>query len=198
MLIELYNVIIMSVKNNLQKARKRLGLSQNEVAVSVGITRQAYIAIELGRAVPSTQVALKIGKILCSKIEDLFYLEDNEEFVTSADLAGDIPVQNGTRLQLVEIGSRVIARPLVGDYAVTRFFNLANAVATENSGTGKTVQARLTRSPLEKTPTLVILGGDPSIAVLASMLQERGVRVFWTELPSIAAIRALARGEAHV
>ncbi|OWT33462.1 transcriptional regulator [Methanobrevibacter sp. 87.7] len=60
--------------------RKELGLSQQELADKVGVTRQTINALENGRYNPSLLVAYNITKILkCEHIEDVFILNENEE-----------------------------------------------------------------------------------------------------------------------
>ena len=54
----------MSVKNNLHIARKKSGLTQEELAHAGNISRQAYVSIESGKSVPSTEVALRIARKL--------------------------------------------------------------------------------------------------------------------------------------
>ena len=62
--IRLYNINNMSVKNNLHTARKKAGLTQEELAHAGNISRQAYVSIESGKSVPSTEVALRIARKL--------------------------------------------------------------------------------------------------------------------------------------
>lgn len=58
--------------------RKELGLSQQELADKVGVTRQTINALENGRYNPSLLVAYNITKILkCEHIEDVFILDEN-------------------------------------------------------------------------------------------------------------------------
>lgn len=58
--------------------RKELGLSQQELADRVGVTRQTINALENGRYNPSLLVAYNITKILkCEHIEDVFILDED-------------------------------------------------------------------------------------------------------------------------
>jgi DNA-binding XRE family transcriptional regulator len=61
-----------SVRNQLRVHRAALGLSQADVAGRVGISRQAYSAIEAGDAVPSTEVALRLARAFGRGVEELF------------------------------------------------------------------------------------------------------------------------------
>ena len=61
------------LKNNLQDVRKQKKLSQDELAKTVGTTRQTIISIEKGVFNPSAKLALLITIALDTKFEDLFY-----------------------------------------------------------------------------------------------------------------------------
>ena len=63
--------------NNLEKLRKRAGLTQQELSESADVSRKSINAIENGIYVPSTVLALKISKTLGCKVEDLFRLPNN-------------------------------------------------------------------------------------------------------------------------
>ena len=66
------------MQNNLKKTRKDAGLTQKEVAERCGITEGAYQKYEYNKRVPILFIALKIAKVLNSKVEILFQLEDQE------------------------------------------------------------------------------------------------------------------------
>ena len=61
------------LKNNLQAVRKQKKLSQDELAKTVGTTRQTIISIEKGVFNPSAKLALLLCIALDSKFEELFY-----------------------------------------------------------------------------------------------------------------------------
>ena len=52
-------------------------MSQAELAARAGVTRQAISAVETGKAVPTTPVALCIARVLGRRVEDLFRLADD-------------------------------------------------------------------------------------------------------------------------
>lgn len=66
----------MAVKNNIRKFRKIANLTQADLADAAGISRQAYVNIELGKSVPSTWTALKLASLLQTPVEELFWLDD--------------------------------------------------------------------------------------------------------------------------
>ena len=64
------------VMSTVAKHRKAAGLTQEDLARSVDVTRQTIIAIEKGNYVPSVLLALKIAKLLKVPVEGIFYYED--------------------------------------------------------------------------------------------------------------------------
>ena len=67
------------MKNNVHELRKRLKLTQEELAKSVGVTRQTIISIEQGKYIASLPLALKIAKVFNVPVEQIFSLEGNDD-----------------------------------------------------------------------------------------------------------------------
>lgn len=63
------------LKNNIKEYRQAKKLSQEDLALMVGTTRQTIIAIEKNQLNPSAKLALLLCLSLDAKMEDLFYLE---------------------------------------------------------------------------------------------------------------------------
>jgi molybdate-binding protein/DNA-binding XRE family transcriptional regulator len=188
----------MAVKSRIQKIRQDAGLTQADLAKAAGISRQAYTAIEAGKSVPSTEVALRLALALKTTVEDLFWLEDAPDRIVRAELTGDDEsVPEGTRMQLVDFGSRRLTRPLRKGAVISHIFNPADAVVVASHG-NRQVDLRLLNQSAEKTPTLVLAGCDPAASILTVMLRDIGVRLIWIEEESMPSLHALARGEIHV
>lgn len=64
------------VMSNLAEYRRKAGMTQEDAAQAVGVTRQTIIAIEKGNYVPSVLLALKIAKLFNTSVEGIFYYED--------------------------------------------------------------------------------------------------------------------------
>ena len=61
------------MRTTIAKLRKDLGLTQEELAEKVGVTRQTIISLEQGRYNPSLQLAYRLAKALkAGRIEDVF------------------------------------------------------------------------------------------------------------------------------
>lgn len=61
------------LKNRLKEVRLEKKLSQEELGLMVGTTRQTIIAIEKGVFNPSAKLALLLCIALDKKFEDMFY-----------------------------------------------------------------------------------------------------------------------------
>ena len=66
------------MKNVIKVERARHDMTQAELAEKVKVARQTIIAIEAGKFVPSTVLALKIAKVLNCKADDMFELEEKD------------------------------------------------------------------------------------------------------------------------
>ncbi|MDX6474615.1 MAG: putative transcriptional regulator [Gaiellaceae bacterium] len=58
--------------NALQKKRLAIGLSQDEFAAAIGVSRQTISSIENRRTTPSVRLALAIAAKLRTSVEELF------------------------------------------------------------------------------------------------------------------------------
>ena len=61
------------LKNRLKEYRKELGLSQDELAKMVGVSRNTISSIETGQFCPTAKLALVICIALDKRFEDIFY-----------------------------------------------------------------------------------------------------------------------------
>lgn len=66
------------MKNNLRVARAEARMTQQQLADAVGVSRQTIHAVETGRFVPSTVLALKIARIFGKPVESLFLLDESD------------------------------------------------------------------------------------------------------------------------
>lgn len=61
------------LKNNLKTARGEKGLSQQQLADMVGVSRNTISSIEVGQFNPTAKLALILCIALDKKFEELFY-----------------------------------------------------------------------------------------------------------------------------
>ena len=64
------------MENKIKKYRKERNLTQDDLAKAVDVTRQTIISLESGKYIASLQLAFKLSKFFCVKIEDLFVFEE--------------------------------------------------------------------------------------------------------------------------
>ena len=67
------------MKNRLEEIRKEKGITQEELANTLEVSRQTIGSLENGRYNPSIILAFKIAKYFGLTIEDIFIYEDGEE-----------------------------------------------------------------------------------------------------------------------
>lgn len=60
------------VTNKVKIFRVTQGLTQEQLAEKLDVSRQTVIAIESGKYLPSLPLAFKIAEVFGSKIEDIF------------------------------------------------------------------------------------------------------------------------------
>jgi putative transcriptional regulator len=65
--------------NRLKVARAERNLSQAGLAQLVGVTRQTISSIETGQYCPSALLAFLLGQALNRRVDELFYLQGDDE-----------------------------------------------------------------------------------------------------------------------
>jgi putative transcriptional regulator len=69
----------MELKNHIRRLRFEHGdISQETLAGEVGVTRQTIHSIEKGKFIPSTLLAFKLAMFFNVKLEEVFYLVNND------------------------------------------------------------------------------------------------------------------------
>lgn len=66
------------MKNRIKVARAEKSITQQQLADAAGVSRQTINAIESGKFVPSTILALKIAHIFERPVEEIFQLDDED------------------------------------------------------------------------------------------------------------------------
>jgi putative transcriptional regulator len=64
------------LKNRLREARTEAGMSQSQLAETVGVSRNTISSIETGQFNPTAKLALILCIALDRKFEDLFYFDE--------------------------------------------------------------------------------------------------------------------------
>ena len=71
--------MVQIVKNNVRQSRGEVNLTQEQLADMVGVTRQTIGLIEKEKYNPTIVLCLKISQVLNKSIDQLFWLEENED-----------------------------------------------------------------------------------------------------------------------
>lgn len=66
------------MKNTIKIERAVKNITQEDLAKIIGVSRQTINAMEAGKYVPSTVLALKIAKYFHKPVENIFQLEGND------------------------------------------------------------------------------------------------------------------------
>ena len=64
------------MRNNIKALRKQMGLRQEDIATTLGVTRQTINAIENEKYNPTLELAMKLAKLLNTTVDELFILID--------------------------------------------------------------------------------------------------------------------------
>lgn len=66
------------MKNKLKELRKNKGITQEELAIKLGVTRQTINAIENEKYNPTLELAINLAKFLKTPVEELFIVTENK------------------------------------------------------------------------------------------------------------------------
>lgn len=66
------------MKNNVKIERALKGATQQALADIIGVSRQSIVAIEQGKYIPSTVLALKIARYFEKGVGEIFELEEED------------------------------------------------------------------------------------------------------------------------
>jgi putative transcriptional regulator len=64
------------LKTKMKELREKLGITQENLAEKVDVTRQTILFLEKGKYNPSLRLAYRISRQLNTKIEDIFSFDD--------------------------------------------------------------------------------------------------------------------------
>ncbi len=64
--------------NQIKVQRAIKNLTQEELAIKIGVTRKTINTIENGKFVPSTILSIRLARFFEIKVEELFELVDNQ------------------------------------------------------------------------------------------------------------------------
>jgi putative molybdopterin biosynthesis protein len=179
-----------------REVRLAAQVSQQALARAVGLSRQALSALEAGRAVPRTDVALRLARALHCQVETLFASDPVAPRVRARAVTGSRPRAAG-RVLLADIDGQWVARPLTdrGPEPTAA----ADGVITA-ARPGRPLEVELLTEPRLAAERLVVMGCAPTLGLLSARLARgpRPVDLAWVHGSSGQALDALAHGDVHV
>ena len=66
------------MQNHIAEFRKEAGLSQQELADAINVSRKTISTVETSRFTPSVIIALKIAQYFNTSVEQLFSLDEHD------------------------------------------------------------------------------------------------------------------------
>jgi putative transcriptional regulator len=66
------------MKNSIKVERAKKNMTQAELAKQIQVSRQTINAMELGKYVPSTLLALRLAKIFETTVDEIFTIEETD------------------------------------------------------------------------------------------------------------------------
>jgi putative transcriptional regulator len=71
--------MVICLENRLKELRDERNMTQEDLAVKAGVSRQTIISLEKGKYNPSIILAYKLARVFQISIEDVFIFEEGEE-----------------------------------------------------------------------------------------------------------------------
>src|SRR5882757_2358361 len=183
------------LRNGLRELRVRARLHQRELAERVGVSRQTLSALESGETVPGTNIALALARVLGCRVEDIFWLTEDEttfDAVLATRNGTDEAAGAGARLATAVVEERWVAHLLDGDGTSGFPVPADGIVATggrRKAGAG-VVRVRPLRGAEVVRQNLLVAGCDPALGLLGGHLAERfgAGKLHWVQAGSTAAL----------
>lgn len=186
------------LENTIRQHRERLGLSQQALGQQVGVTRQAIIAIEAGRQVPSTSLGLQLAHALGCRVEDLFLLVPaaglEVRLAPSGSSAGSDTVQ-GARVALGSVEGQWVAHQLPPDGSIS-----ADGIVAAQGADRAALVRPLSGGTEPLRRNVLVAGCAPLLGALAQRVDARffDARLRWLSASSRRALNLLGERSVHV
>lgn len=180
----------------LRARRRAAGLAQGQLAAQVGVSRQALSAIEAGRQVPSTTLALQLAQALGCAVDGLFSLP------TAASVQVDLPHGEGAAPELGP-GTRVVVARIQGRLVAHRARDHRQAADGIVIGPGTPegqATVELLAEPAHLQGHVLVAGCAPLLGMLSGRLsqQSRDSRATWLTAHSAGALELLQQQSVHI
>jgi putative molybdopterin biosynthesis protein len=184
-----------NLRTSLRQKRQQAGLTQEELAARVKLSRQALNSIEKGHAGPATQVALLLARVLRCRVDELFWLPPAGGEVV-AEAASTRALRKGARVAMGLVEGSWVAHALEADDPTSLSLAADGIVLARDAIKGR---SRISLLGDEPRDNLLLCGCDPALGLLAARVAQSGtVRPLWLPFASDGALRELSYGHAHL
>lgn len=179
------------VSCRLRELRDSTGLSQRALAAQVGVSRQALSAIEAGRQIPSTILALQLAQALNCAVEDMFHL-------SSPSALGEVRFTRrsakGQRLHLGCVDGDWVAHPIDNEQ------HFADAQSLQDTGSNLRGHVDVLNKTENLRDTIFVAGCAPPLALASQALlhNKENRRATWLQTPSDQALKLLEKNLVHI
>ncbi len=177
------------IESSLREHRTALDLSQAELAARVGVSRQAIVAIEAGRQIPSTQLSLLLARELRVSVEDLFRLSRSAPLPLGEWQGGTLPA----RAMVGFIDGRWVA------HSTSKGSCASDAlIVARPSDQRPWIEPFVEPSRLEKK--IVVCGCAPLLGLLGESLgrDDGATESSWIYCSSARSLSLLKEGQVHI
>lgn len=185
------------IENQLAKLRQARGISAAHLAEVIGVSRQTIHAMEAGRYVPNTVVALRLARALETTVEDLFRLPDDpvaEPPVQQVSLLpGNGAVLHGQPVQVGRVGKRLIASAPTPE---SWYLPVGDGIVKTSAAEKASVRLFAPEESLENR--IIVAGCDPGISVLARHARAAGIDLILAHRNSSQSLQLLDDGCIHI
>jgi DNA-binding XRE family transcriptional regulator len=165
--------------SRLRTARVSEGLSQSDLALRAGVSRQLVGAVEAGRHLPRVDSALALADALGVTVDWLFGTAP-----VPIDIASGGTTPDGALVRVGRIGNQTVTAPIrLGPDG----WDAADGLVTEG---------RIS-SFASGVPGIVVGGCEPGLVLLERMLREVGAGAVAVNLTSAIALECLLAGRLH-
>lgn len=165
--------------SSLRQFRTGAGLTQTELAGRSGVSRQLIGAVEAGRHLPRVDAALAIAAALGVEVAELFPAASGAIDVTT----GAIP-EPETMVRVGRVGDTMVTAPLRSG---PDGWGIADGIAAD-------ARVRVFEA---NGPGIVVVGCEPGLEILETMLRRQGAGALAVAASSRSAVESLAAGRAH-
>lgn len=178
-----------------KERRAARGLSQAQLASQVNVSRQAIVAIEAGRQIPSTLLALQLAQVLSSRVEDLFVAPAPERLV--ARRAQSVVRPDASRVHLGWVDTGWVAHPVEQGHLPGDGLLAPPSAVLEAHSDSVLCEPLLPMHELQDS--VLVAGCAPLLGLLSGRVNQEGrPRSTWLRANSTRALQLLERDLVHV